>query len=236
MVQAGYYPPPPPAPGLSRGLSIAVQVLFWIDVGIAAVAAIAYAAALSSFVMMRKPSATLAAWQRWVDQDDLAVSFLQVFILAQLPIMVVLIIWTFKSHRAATLLEPGRRRWAIGWSIGSWFIPLATYVLPFFVIRETDAIASAPRVAGKVVPNWREYRRPSVLGAIWWLLFVLMTVLFLIRPSIWPDDVDDGRAHAFYIVTLVLLAVGAASAAFGALYIRSVSRRLSPQAIASGFN
>ncbi len=231
MVPVGYVPPPP-VKGLSRGLSAAVQVLFWIEAGIAAVTAFACIAAFSSFEMMIKPSSTLAAWERWNEQDELATGFLVIFVLAQIPILVVLIIWTFKSHRAAGLLQPQDRRWGIGWTIGAWFIPIATYVVPFLVIRETEAIASAPRHAGKVIQNWRDYPRPSALGVWWWVLFVVMTIMFVLRRSIVPYGVDDGRVRAFYIVTLILLTLGATSASLGALYIRSISKKLSPDSLA----
>lgn len=60
-----------------------------------------------------------------------------------LPAFIVKLVWAYRARRNVQGRQSGFT-WAPGWAIGAWFIPLASAVLPYLVLRETERAAQAP--------------------------------------------------------------------------------------------
>jgi hypothetical protein len=147
--------------------------------------------------------------------------------LCSLVIFISIIIWTHQAHRATQALIPGQRSWSSGWAIGGWFIPLANAVIPKIVLNEIERIALTPRSAGVVNPGWQA-KSTMWTGWAWWILFIVGSLVGSIGNSLY-DDVDGSAGSwrvGYWMVAVGYTAV-AASAAFGALYIRRIGQALS---------
>jgi hypothetical protein len=97
--------------------------------------------------------------------------------------------WTYQTSRAFDARGANGRRWRGWWTIGAWFIPFASFVLPRLVFNEIGKIAQVPFFGDDIGERWKAEPR-STIGDLWWLLWVsglLMyqaTELFLTDASI----------------------------------------------------
>ncbi|MFZ4583757.1 MAG: DUF4328 domain-containing protein [Acidimicrobiia bacterium] len=97
---------------------------------------------------------------RAVGSDASAASTIgQLANLGYLVVGVGFVVWSYRAARMARALR-FRESWAPGWAIGGWFIPLANFVIPYFVVR------------GLFAPE--DPRRPLV--GRWWSAYVAMTI------------------------------------------------------------
>lgn len=82
-----------------------------------------------------------------------------VFAVGLLSTIVTFLYWLYVATR--NLVGWGLRpRWAPGWAIGAWFIPVADLVLPLLVVRE------AARRSGSG-------RGGAALVVVWWVVFLV---------------------------------------------------------------
>lgn len=112
----------------------------------------------------------------WVDAEDNYSAMNGVFSLISIATFVLLIIWTYRAHVTTSRLMPTHRKWSKGWSIGSWFIPIANFIITPLHLQETWRIARSPRNNGVVDSNWRSLPSDSLLSA-WWILYVIGLLL-----------------------------------------------------------
>jgi hypothetical protein len=90
---------------------------------------------------------------------------------------IALLVWVYRASRNARALGAEGMTYSPGWSVGWFFVPLASLVVPYRVLRELWK-ASTP---GAGAP-WRQAPVSTVLGA-WWAVCVARAV---IRYSTWP--------------------------------------------------
>jgi hypothetical protein len=87
-------------------------------------------------------------------------------------LVIVLIIWQWRSQMNASALGRTGARFSPGWGIAGWLIPIANYVLPYLVFqdlwRSSDA-ESAPGTGWRSLPG-------SPLVASWWIAYVAGTI------------------------------------------------------------
>lgn len=217
--------------GLSKALTnwlIAVYI-------VAAIAAVAHAVleflTLDAFNGFMKSTFRQELNERlddWESVENSAIAMGRVFGALALTAFVLLVVWTFRAHRASQLLWAGRRRWSIGWTVGGWFIPGAQFVVPKLVLNEIERIAAAPRVKlGE--PMIHIKRRTAISGWIWWVLTILGAITSRLGPTASrPEDLNANEVRSLYIIAgggSVSLAVGLVA---GALYVRRIGDRLSP--------
>jgi hypothetical protein len=222
---------------VSPALAGWLQALFWATGALAALAAILGLNARPKFdEYWDAPVSSRAedrAYDAWVDADEAFSAAEGFMMLVWIAAFVVLLVWMHKSHRATETLAPGPRQWSQGWTIGAWFIPLAQLILPKLVLNEIERIATAPRSVGYVTPHWRA-QSTSALGWFWWVGYAVAVVLIMVGSGMMPSDefafsAEDVRAS--YTVQSMGLIVAAVSCALGALFVRRLSRRLSPTGI-----
>lgn len=135
-------------------------------------------------------------------------------LLALVVAAVLVMIWLFRFSKALDARGANGRTWSSGWTIGSWFIPLANLVIPRLVVGEMERIANVPYRNEFVGESWKRYRR-SAVGDLWWLLWVSGNVVATFGEfgRIFGPD-DDGRFAALLAVTsigYVMMAVGGAA-------------------------
>jgi heme/copper-type cytochrome/quinol oxidase subunit 2 len=242
---AGGYPAAPTGPDMwapqlplrpvPSSLAGWLQGLFWLVAATSALLALAALNAHSVFDDLNSGVSTFGEYQSWSDADSLVGLASLVGTLARVALFVVIIVWAWRCHKATAGLNPGPRRWAAGWTIGGWFIPFASIVIPKLVLDETERIAMAPRSNGTAT-NWKAVKISRV-GIAWWWLFVL-SGFFAFQASLTDTTIgtfaDPDGVTTYYSWTTAGGAVAAISAVLGALYTREVSQRLGRRGLYGG--
>lgn len=90
---------------------------------------------------------------------------------------VALLVWVYRANRNAHKLGAEGMVYSPGWSVGWFLVPLASLVMPYFVLAE---LWKASAVGSEA--DWRRARASPVLG-VWWALCFAQGV---IRYSPWP--------------------------------------------------
>jgi hypothetical protein len=146
-----------------------------------------------------------------------------------LPILVLLVIWTFRAHRNLRAFGAEKPMLPTGMAIGSWFIPLFWYLGPFWCIN--DAYKGAAPDSGHN-PQWR--REPSAgIVLAWWLTFCISNVVYVIGSGVASssidglrDIVDDPDRYASgWTIVGVSYVLGVAAAVLGVMAVRKVGAR-----------
>ena len=237
--QPGSAPPGPKPAWVGPALSGWLQGLFWVVAVLCALGAAATLRALSAFNAYAS-SSSLGRWSAWVDADDAFALVVGIAGVLAIPIGVLLVIWTYKVSQTVDRFAPVHRSWNSGWAIGAWFIPLGGIVLCKLVLNELERLAFAPRSNGVVTPEWRRQgTRP--LGWIWWMSYMGGVALVLaggisVGDSGGHFNAADSEIRTYYILNAIGLVVFTAAAASGALYVREVSRPLSPRALGDAWH
>jgi hypothetical protein len=130
---------------------------------------------------------------------------------------VVVLVWTFQMSKAFDARGAADRRWRGWWTIGSWFIPIATFVLPKLVFNELEKISQVPYTGDDIGDRWKGETR-SAVGDLWWLLWVAgmfmyqVTQVYLTDPAVNAGTIAvasslSGVAHAVLAAAGVALVV-----------------------------
>ena len=125
--------------------------------------------------------------------------------------------WTYQTSKAFDARGASGRRWRGWWTIGTWFIPFASFVLPKLVFNELEKIAQVPFTGDDIGEVWKEETR-STVGDLWWLLWVVglfmfqTTQVFLTDPAIDSGTIAvasllSGVAHAVLAAAGIALVV-----------------------------
>ena len=215
---------------VSNGLSGTLQGFMWAAGAISVLVALLSLGGLAAFNdFWDAPIDSFAEAQAGRDMDDADKAINGAYILMLLVAIVVLvliIVWSNKAHKASQSLARGTRTWSSGWTVGAWFIPVANWVIPKLVLNEIERIALAPRDETRLLAEWQG--RPTIpIGWFWWLLFVPGWLIAGFGFNLF--DALDGSAgiwRAGYIMLAVGALMLAASAVFGALYVRRISKAL----------
>ncbi|MFI9381625.1 DUF4328 domain-containing protein [Kutzneria sp. NPDC052558] len=191
-----------------RGLAMAAQILI-------VAAAVLHAAD------------TVGEWRTGWPAVFGALDYLVLFVAAG-----VFIAWLHQAWaNAAVIAAPRPMPWSPGWTIGSWFIPAANFVLPFMVVLSVvDASA-----------GWRTSSRRFV--ALWWLLFLLAEVIGRVPPITFfhreyagqlvvSSEVRSYSLHSELPLWLVMTAVEAVAATLAVLLVRRVTDTQTAAALA----
>jgi membrane protease YdiL (CAAX protease family) len=205
--------PPPPGTGWSpsttaqqyrsvQGLSTAMT---WVLAGFILAAVVgAGALAFRLDAVDRYRNGDISALADVRDGDDAVDASASILVLLNIALLVLIIIFLYRAVKNTETWNREKEKWTPGWAIGGWFIPLANFVIPFLVVRETWQRSSPSYVAGTS-------ERPST-GLLWgwWLLFIVGIVAIQVDPGGDNPTLDEIRVRdGFGIGGLVLLAVAA---------------------------
>jgi hypothetical protein len=228
------YPPPSYAPAgdgrlMGRALAGWLQGLLWAVMGFAAVTSILWLAALGAHQDWVDAPSDFQKLSDWSDTEDAANGFDVFTGVVWLAAFVLLIIWMYQAHKASDRLQPGARKWASGWTIGGWFIPLANFVIPPMVLVEICRIADAPRQDGRVSPEWRQQRVAGITVVFFALLGVAFALQVASSVLADPNPFDADAVDAYYAVSAAGSAFYTAAAVCGVYAVRHVTKALAPK-------
>jgi uncharacterized protein DUF4328 len=160
--------------------------------------------------------------QRAQDADDYVNAASTVFVLTQVVIAVLFIVWMFRAAKNHEALGRANTRFGPGWAIGGWFIPIANLVMPILIMQDLWRGSDVTRP--RADPNWRATRGSWLIGW-WWAAWVASLVRFAytgsgLHDSRSLDDIQTSNTVA--LVGVVALAVAAVLALF---VVRTLSAR-----------
>jgi hypothetical protein len=108
--------------------------------------------------------------------DDYVSAATQCTVVLGLAIFVVLIVFLFRASKNTDMWDRGEKQFGAGWTIGGWFIPIASFAIPFVVVREIwlrtpEDLTGRGRGAG----TWSLW--------LWWVTWIGSNLLFLATRS-----------------------------------------------------
>lgn len=144
--------------------------------------------------------------------------------LAAVPMAVLFIICT---RRVTGNLEVFgvERTWGTGWAIGAWFVPVASLLLPIFVINQAYK-ATTPELEPPVGTRWRS-RPSSPLFWAWWALWVVGNSLTSLAWNLYDEAAQGGEEELVAAGWGFLIANApiAAAAVLAAVAVRQLTAR-----------
>jgi Domain of unknown function (DUF4328) len=120
---------------------------------------------------------------------------------------VFFVIWTFRAYKNTTALGAQRPRFAAGWAIGGWFVPILGLYRPKEIVN--DLWRGSDPGDPPVVKDWRGRKVPAFV-TIWWAAFLLSGVADRISARTPNDTVEHQRAATAWGLTASVLTVIAA--------------------------
>ncbi len=209
---------------VSTDLSMATQILMGVQAvafGIAASLAYSYRQSLGGAVRSTDIASASIAAGRFN-------GFLIYLVLVGIAAFVLMVIWSAQVHEVTTgmIPETSRRKFSVGMTIGSWFIPLANMIITPKILAEHQKLADAPRSKGRVHPEWQTTKmKPSLV--VWWVLMPIGSLL------VWWNS---GTGFDFrsgldpFLRSLDALSIGylllAIAFTFGTSFVNHVSKKL----------
>jgi hypothetical protein len=196
-----------------RGLSIALVVVFGVMAVAATLLVVALANRLSVVHDFQDRNFTNAI-QRADDADDFVGGASAFYAITYLAIIVLFVIWMFRAAKNNEALERRNPRFGPGWSIGSWFIPFANFVIPVLIMQ--DLWRGATPTVPRGDPNWRR-AAGSWLVALWWTAWLLTFLRFGGRDAAFSENTslsDIETNNTFALVGAVVTVVAAVLAGF----------------------
>ncbi|MCM1970081.1 DUF4328 domain-containing protein [Streptomyces sp. NPDC002812] len=133
-----------------------------------------------------------------------------------LVLLVVFLIWFHRVRLNGQAFRPDGFSQSAGWAIGGWFIPIANFVLPYRVARETwDASAqNAPDGSFRAVPG-------AVVTA-WWVAYTFSWVLRIYERLQNQVETAEDFSDAFTLGAVADLTT-AAAAVLAVLFVRKLT-------------
>ena len=207
-------PPPPPPPGSPvppgwgavplpfrrlHGLAIALYVLLAVA---ALCAAIAVPLALEQRRVVHEHT-TLDVFRvtsAVKDATDAAAGIVGFFGLVFLATAVVFMIWMWRAAANLLVLRRHRPRFATGFAVGGWFIPLANLLIPGMHMHDIWKGSGPPPVYG-------ERPQGSPLVIVWWVTFVFGELGVFLNPT--SLEVGSSYRVSGFDVMNLLFVIGA---------------------------
>ena len=138
------------------------------------------------------------------DADNAVAGLVGIWLLLLIATAVVFIIWLWRCAKDSELLGRENPRFRAGWTIGSWFIPLANFVIPVLIVQDLWRASTPRSTPGS---SWRSEKGSSLVGW-WWALFVAASLVSRAGSGFDDDTIDglrssDQAALSGYLVLAV---------------------------------
>jgi hypothetical protein len=214
--------PAPPRWRDQRGLTVALVVLFGIMVCAAVVMSAALVNRISVVRDFESGNFSGDVIGRANDADSFVDGASGFYGLTQLTIAVLFVVWQFRAAKNNEALERRGARFAPGWSIGAWFIPLANLVIPVLIFQDLwrGATPSTPRGD----PRWRSAKGSWLIG-LWWAAWLLSLLRFGASNAGLHDSNSLEDIEASNTVALVGVVATMVAAVLAAFVVWSLARR-----------
>jgi hypothetical protein len=201
-----------------KGLSVALLVMF-------IVAALSYGIVSLTLVgradTFSRADSGFVPFEEVTEADDGVAGAYLFASMCEIAIFVLLIIWLWRAYSNTRVFGAAPWRWGRGWTVGSWFIPLANLVMPLLLINDTwrGADARAPHN-----PLWR---RLPVAGVVtmWWVLMVAGRVALQVADALASLTEDLGDVVPYDQFGAVMGLVCLAGSVLGAVAVWKLYRR-----------
>jgi hypothetical protein len=158
--------------------------------------------------------------ERAQNSDDLVGAASIVFLILMLATGVCFIVWMWRAAKDNEALGRRGARFGPGWAIGSWFIPLANFVIPVMMMQGLWR-GSDPAIGRD--DEWK-YAQGSGLVGLWWTFWVLQSIRLAGGGST-EDGVDISDVRTSNQIVLVGFAFGIVAAVLAILVVRRLSER-----------
>jgi hypothetical protein len=137
---------------------------------------------------------------------------------------VVFVAWTYRAYRNLRPLGARGQRFASGWAIGGWLVPVLALWRPKQVVNDIWRASDSELAADAAPDEWRD-RTPPPLLAWWWGLWLISLVADRLAAASGGDagSVADVRTRAWLL--LVAQVVGAAAACLAAGAVEAITDR-----------
>jgi hypothetical protein len=161
-------------------LRTAMTVLLWASAGVAVLGVIAHLTRIAAVGDMidaldgRSFPDYVDARGRAEDADTFVGVVALLLLALGITIFVLLIIWMWRLAKNSETVGRSHPRFGPGWTIGGWFIPFASLVIPVLVMQDLWRASDPESPRGD--PTWRT-RPGSALIGWWWAFWVAAQVL-----------------------------------------------------------
>jgi hypothetical protein len=200
--------------------STLTRIIVWGLVGVSILLLVAAFVAFQYSALIRSSSDESAIEDARLVADGWAgFAFLGMFIVGGL-----FLAWTYRTSRIMDARGATGRRWRGAWTIGSWFVPFASLILPRFVFAELEKTAQVPYRSEAIGEAWKSMQR-SPVGDLWWLLWVgsLVALQFVQILTLEPIE-DDSTLAVVVAISGIGYATLAGAGVTLALVVRSIDR------------
>lgn len=210
----------PEPTAISRRLTNAVSILVAIASGLLLVSALLgfrYASELSALgddalAVGRDPTPSELAFVGWIFFGGVT------FMIAA----VTSVVWVYTTSRAGDARGATGRRWRGGWTIGSWIIPFANFVLPKLVFNEIEKVFQVPYRGISIEDAW-QFEDRTQLADLWWALWVAGSAVsigsWVLTPS---DSVSGSTLGTGVTISSLTMLLTAASGVFFVMVVRRI--------------
>lgn len=141
-------------------------------------------------------AASTRSTQSMFDADDRLFTMLAAVTVARVLFAGLFVAWLWNLHKRVSELPGIEPRWARGWTIGSWVIPVALLWLPYKVVDDLHG----------------RLGKPAAPVALWWWTFVAMTLGLQSLSWFWDSEAWGGFYIAALFSSLLLITAAAAGA------------------------
>jgi hypothetical protein len=204
-----------------RGLTVALTVLFCLMVVTSALLAVALADRIT-VVRDFRAGRFGDVVGRAQDADDFVSSTNGLFLLNQLAVGVLFVVWLFRAAKDNEALDRQSPRFAPGWAVGAWFIPLANFVLPVMLVQDLWRGSDPTHSRGDT--NWRRARGSALVGA-WWAAWLLSFVRFAASGAGFNGRGSLADIERSNTIAFVGVGITAIAAVLALLVVHGLTRR-----------
>ena len=145
-------------------------------------------------------------------EEQIAGMFALLFFLGFYPVPAAIawLLWQYRAHQNLAVSGATELQYTPGWALAWWFVPGATFFMPYFTVRELWK-ASGPNTRGA---EWKRVRRTALLP-LWWGTWVGSFVLLIIAAAVGREgDVSRLMTQAgLGVATAVMVAFAGVLAA-----------------------
>ena len=134
-------------------------------------------------------------------------------------VLVLSIVWTYRSTVNARAAERTGLRWSPGWTIAGWLVPFLNFIVPYQAWSDLWRSSEVDTARGDA---WRE-RPASPLLIGWWFLMIGGQITFAVTVAFAVSgDLGAGDAHPLLVGSRLAVAAGSV---LGVLVVRAITVR-----------
>ena len=154
------------------------------------------------------------------DLRDGIISFATIFI--YIACVIIFLRWTYKSSQITHLSGAQDLRFSPGWSVGWYFIPVASFWKPFQAFKQIYQVSIQ-------ITDWQNVSIPSSLRW-WWGLFILSSIIGNILTRVYfgvgfNSDLSIDDLKSIYILEVISYSIDIACILILIKIVKEISQR-----------